>query len=66
MNSRERQIWTEFVRKREECKSEKRASKRRAKKPGPTPAELEAALDDLTKEEPQSDWRPPGGSPCHA
>jgi len=47
MNSRELQLWTEFVRKREGRKDEKQARKRRAKKPQPTPAELEAALDDL-------------------
>jgi len=47
MRDRERQLWTEFVRKREERKDEKPARKRRAKKPQPTPAELEAALDDL-------------------
>jgi len=55
MSSRERQLWTEFVRKREERKNEKPARKRRSKKPQPTPAELEAALDDLTGVESQSD-----------
>ena len=40
-----------FVRTREERKDEKQARKRRAKKPQPTPAELEAALDDLTNED---------------
>jgi hypothetical protein len=54
MSGRERQLWTEFVRKREERRDEKQARKRRAKKPQPTPAELEAALDDLTNEEPRS------------
>jgi len=54
MSSRERQLWTEFVRQREERKDEKQARKRRAKKPQPTPAELEAALDDLTRESTQS------------
>ena len=48
MSSRERQLWTEFVRKREGRKDEKPARKRRAKKrPEPTPAELDAVLDDL-------------------
>jgi hypothetical protein len=47
MSGRERQLWTEFVRKREERRDEKQARKRRAKKPQPTPAELEAALEDL-------------------
>jgi hypothetical protein len=47
MNSRELQLWTEFVRKREGRKDEKQARKRRAKKPQPTPAEREAVLDDL-------------------
>ena len=51
MSGRERQLWTEFVRKREERKDDKPARKRRAKKrPEPTPAELEAALDDLVTE----------------
>jgi len=55
MSSRERQLWTEFVRNREERKDVKPARKRRAKKPEPTPAELGAALDDLTREALQSD-----------
>jgi hypothetical protein len=47
MSSRERQLWTEFVRKREERKGDKPARKR-SKTPQPTPTELdEAALDDL-------------------
>jgi len=49
MRNRERQQWTEFVRKREERKDDKPARRRRrSKQPQPTPAELEAALDDLT------------------
>jgi hypothetical protein len=36
MSSRERQLWTEFVRKREERKDERPARKPRAKKPEPT------------------------------
>jgi hypothetical protein len=55
MSSRKRQLWTEFVRKREGREDEKPARKRRAKKPQPTPAELEAALDDLTTEATRSD-----------
>jgi hypothetical protein len=54
MSSRERQLWTEFVRKREGRKDEKQARKQRAKKQQTTRAELEAALDDLTNEEPRS------------
>jgi hypothetical protein len=50
MRYRERQLWTEFVRKREGRKDEKPARKRRAKKPQPTPAELEQALDSLVTE----------------
>ena len=50
MRSRGRQLWTEFARQREERKDDKPVKKRRAKKPQPTPAELEAALDDLTRE----------------
>jgi hypothetical protein len=53
-SSRERQMWTEHVRKLEERKNEKKVKRPRAKKkPEPSPAELEAALDDLT-EEPKS------------
>jgi hypothetical protein len=56
MRDRERQLWTEFVRQREERNDEKQTRKRRAKKgPEPTPAELEAALDDLTTEASRSD-----------
>jgi hypothetical protein len=44
MSCRERQLWTEFVRKREEREDDKRARKRRSKKPQPSTAELEAAL----------------------
>ena len=44
MSGRERQLWTAFVRKREERKDEKQAGKRRAKKPQPTPAELRLCL----------------------
>ena len=57
MSSRERQLWTEFVCKHKGRKDEKPARKRRAKKPQPTPAELEAALDELTKEATRSDQR---------
>jgi hypothetical protein len=55
MSSRERQLWTEFVCKREGRKDDKSARKRRAKKPQPTPAELEAVLDELTTEATRSD-----------
>src|SRR5215831_6398305 len=45
MSGRERQLWTEFVRQREERNDEKQTRKRRAKKgPEPTPAELEAGV----------------------
>ena len=51
MRDRERQLWTELVRKREERKDDKPARKRRPRKqPLFSPAELEAALDDLTAE----------------
>ena len=50
MSSRERQLWTEFVRKREGRKDEKPARKRRPRKSEPRPAELEAALDSLVTE----------------
>ena len=56
MSSQERQLWAEFVCKREERKDDKPARKRRAKKqPEPTPAELEAVLDELTTEATRSD-----------
>jgi hypothetical protein len=48
MRDHERQLWTDFVRKREQ--RDKPARKRRPKHLGPTPAELEAALDDLAAE----------------
>ena len=51
MSGRERQLWTEFVCKREERKDEKPARKRRPKKSDPVQAELdEAVLDDLITE----------------
>jgi len=50
MSSRERQLWTEFVRKREGRKDDNPARKRRPRKSEPTPAELEAALDSLVTE----------------
>jgi hypothetical protein len=55
MSGRERQLWTEFVRKREGRKDDEPARKRRPRKPQPTPAELEAALDDLTTGATRSD-----------
>ena len=49
MKARERQQWTEYVR-RMEAKG-KKPRKPRAKKPSPVaPAELEAGLDDLARE----------------
>jgi hypothetical protein len=66
MSSRERQLWTEFVRKREGRKDEKPARKRRAKKPQPTPAQMEAELDDLTTEATQRAAQRPHGSPGRA
>jgi hypothetical protein len=52
MRKRERQQWTEYVRRMEARKGEKPTRKRRAKKqrPQPAPAELEATLDDLIRE----------------
>jgi len=56
MSGWERQLWTEYVRQREAREDDKPARKRRAKKqPEPTPAELEATLDDLTTEATRSD-----------
>jgi hypothetical protein len=48
MSSRERQLWTEFVRKREERKDDKPRRPRTRKKPELSQAERDAALDDLT------------------
>jgi len=52
MSGRERQLWTEFVRKREERKDEKQARKRRAKKPQPTPAELDDLVGSVKESKP--------------
>ena len=50
--SDQRKAWTEYIekRKREARKNAKPARKRRARKPEPTPQELEATLDDLVSE----------------
>jgi hypothetical protein len=51
MRDRERQQWTEYVRRMEE-KEDKKTRKLRAKKPPKvSPAEFEQALDDLVREE---------------
>jgi hypothetical protein len=50
MNDRERQLWTEYVRQREARKDEKPVRKQHPKKPAPAPEELDAALDELTRE----------------
>ena len=47
MRNRERQLWTEFVRKREERKDKKPRKSRVEKKPEASQAERDAALDDL-------------------
>jgi hypothetical protein len=66
MSSRERQLWTEYVRNIEERKDENQARKRRAQKPQPTPAQMEAELDDLTTEAKQRAAQRPHGSPGRA
>ena len=48
MRNRERQLWTEYVRKLEERKDKKPGKSRAKKKPKVSQAELDAALDDLT------------------
>ena len=50
--SDQRKAWTEYIEKREReaRKNAKPARKRRARKPEPTPQELEATLDDLVSE----------------
>jgi hypothetical protein len=50
MSGRERQLWTEFVRKREQRRDGKRASQKRLRKGELSPAEREAALEDLVRE----------------
>ena len=50
MNDHERRLWTEYVRQLEARKNAKPARKRRARKPEPTPQELEQVLDDLVSE----------------
>ena len=49
MRALERRLWTAHVRELEARKNARPARKQRAKKPGSTPAELEAALEDLVK-----------------
>src|SRR5262249_47011009 len=50
MSDRERQLWTKFVCERERRSDGKRAKKRRPREGVSSPAELEAALDDLLRE----------------
>jgi hypothetical protein len=50
MRDRERRLWTAHVRELEARKNAKSARKQRPQKPGSTPAELEAALEDLVRE----------------
>ena len=50
MRDRERQQWTEYVRRMEAKKGKKPRAPRAKKQSGPSPAELEAALDDPTRE----------------
>jgi hypothetical protein len=50
MRNRERQQWTEYVRRMKECKDKKSRKPRAKKKPEASQAELDAALDDLTRE----------------
>jgi len=49
MRNRERQLWTEFVREREERKDKKPRRPGVKKKPEASQAELDAVLDDLTE-----------------
>jgi len=60
MSGRERQLWTEFVCKREERRDGKRVSQKRLRKGELSPAEREAALDDLTREAQERLGAPPG------
>jgi len=48
MRNRERQQWTEYVRRIKERKDKKSRKPRAKKKPEPSQAELDAVLDDLT------------------
>jgi len=53
MRNRERQQWTEYVRRLEERKDKKPRKPRAKKKPEASQAELDAALDDLTGAAPE-------------
>ena len=53
MRNRERQLWTEFVRRMEERKDKKPRKPRAKKKPEASQAERDAALDDLTGAAPE-------------
>ena len=57
MRNRERQQWTEFVRKREERKDDKPRKPRTRKKLEPSQTELDAVLDDLTGAAPAPERR---------
>jgi hypothetical protein len=48
MRNRERQLWTEYVRRLEERKDKKPRRPRAKKKPEASQAERDAVLDDLT------------------
>ena len=53
MRNRECQLWTDYVRKREERKDKKPRRPRAKKKPEASQAERDAALDDLTGAAPE-------------
>ena len=53
MCNRERQLWTEYVRQMEERKDKKPRRPRTKKRPEASQAELDAALDDLTRAAPE-------------
>jgi hypothetical protein len=48
--TRERELWTSYVREREPRQRPKRSPRIRKPKPGMSPAEMEAELDDLVRE----------------
>jgi hypothetical protein len=52
MRNREHQQWTEYVRQMEERKDKKPRRPRTKKRPEASQAELDAALDDLTRAAP--------------
>jgi hypothetical protein len=60
-SQRERQLWTEYAEMRQRQRTQTARKPRAKKQRGPTPEELEQALDDLVGEAERLDTR--GNSP---